>query len=90
MRKLAYIFSGIAMVLAGMTLFKTNLLASDGKKMQEMLTELRQAEEEAGKLEQEMAEAKSLRTVAARAEELGFTQATVKRIEGSDQLAKGD
>jgi len=57
MRKLAYIFSGIAIILAILTLLKTNLLASDGRKMQEMLTELRQKEEEVGKLEEEIARA---------------------------------
>lgn len=87
MRKLAYIFSSIAIVLAVMTLLKTNLLASDGKKMQETLMKLRQAEEEAGKLEGEIAKAKSLQTVAARAGELGFGAATVRRLEGTAELA---
>lgn len=81
MRKLAYIFSGIAVVLAVMTLLKTNLLASDGKKMQGILTELRQTEEEVGKLEEEIAKAKSLKMVTARAGEMGFTGAAVKRVE---------
>jgi len=83
MRKLAYIFSGIAIILAILTLLKTNLLASDGRKMQEMLTELRQKEEEVGKLEEEIARAKSLKTVTVRAGEMGFEGATVKRVEGS-------
>lgn len=87
MRKLAYIFSGIAVVLAVMTLLKTNLLASDGKKMQESLTELRRTEEEVGRLEEEIAKVKSLRTVAARAGELGFGGAITKRIEDSGTLA---
>jgi cell shape-determining protein MreC len=87
MRKLAYLLISLAVILAILTLLKTNLLASDGRKMQEMLTELRQREEEVGKLEEEIARTKSLLTVAARAEEMGFAGAKVKRVEESEHLA---
>lgn len=87
MRKLAYILLAVTLILAAMTLFKTNLLASDGKKMQEILTQLKQAEEEAGKLEEEIARTKSLIRVAERAGEMGFAAATVKRIDEPAPLA---
>lgn len=87
MRKIAYILLAVTLILAAMTLFKTNLLASDGKKMQEILTQLKQAEEEAGKLEEEIARTKSLIRVAERAGEMGFVAATVKRIDESAPLA---
>ena len=79
MRKLAYIFSGIAIVLAILTLLKTNLLASDGKKMQGVMTGVIEAQEKVDRLEEEIARAKSLKTVTARAEEMGFGGATTKR-----------
>lgn len=87
MRKLAYIFSGIAVVLAVMTLLKTNLLASDGKKMQETVTGVIEAREKVGRLEEEISRAKSLKTVTARAGEMGFTGAAVKRVEKPAELA---
>lgn len=87
MRKVAYILLAVSLILAGMTLMKTNLLASDGKKMQETLSRLRQAEEEAGRLTEEVARAKSVQTVVERAQELGFAGATVKRVEDSANLA---
>ena len=87
MRRITYILLSITLILAGMTLFKTNLLASDGRKMQEMLTELRQTEEEVGKLEEEIARAKSLKTVTVAAGEMGFEVAVVRRVESADKLA---
>lgn len=90
MRKVAYILLAVSSILAGMTLLKTNLLASDGKKVQETLSRLRLTEEEVGRLAEEVARAKSLTTVAARAEELGFGGATVRRVEGAAELARGE
>ena len=81
MRKLAYIFSGIAIVLAILTLLKTNLLASDGKKMQGVMTGVIEAQEKVDWLEEEIARAKSVKTVTVRAGELGFEGAMVKRVE---------
>ncbi len=87
MRKLAYIFFGITILLAILTLLKTNLLASDGKKMQEIMTGLGEAQERVGRMEEEIARAKSLKTVTVRAGELGFGGATVRRIGSGDKLA---
>lgn len=90
MRKIAYILLAVSLILAGMTLLKTNLLASDGKKVQEAVTGVIEAQEKVGRLEEEISRAKSLKTVTVRAQELGFGTAKMERVEAPAELANKD
>lgn len=88
MRRLAYLLTAAAMVLVGLTLLRTNLLASDGAKLRSLTTQKQEKLEKISVLEQRVMELQSLSSVKERAEAMGLSEATRIPLRPGQHLAE--